>query len=108
MNLDALPRTAEAARRAGLKHYYPGRPCKHGHDSPRYAHGAGGCVQCTVEKNHATDIARKTERWSTPPVRPLVLLGADWAVRAADGTLEDVWRMAVSSKEQRGSDAVDA
>lgn len=99
MNLDDYPRTAEEALRAGLKHYYPGRPCKHGHASPRYAHGAGGCVQCTVEKNHATDIARKAERWSVPAVRPLVLLGRDWSVRVADGTMAEL--LALSLKEQR-------
>lgn len=98
MNLDSLPRTADEAQRAGLKHYYPGRLCKHGHTSPRYSRGAQGCVQCTVEKNRATDIARKAERWSVPAMRPLALLGADWSLRVVEGSLDDL--LALALKEQ--------
>lgn len=34
----------EAAER-GLKHFYTGKPCKRGHDSPRFT-TTGGCVKC--------------------------------------------------------------
>jgi len=33
------------ARERGFKTYATGRPCKHGHVSPRYA-SSGGCVSC--------------------------------------------------------------
>jgi len=102
-DLDALPRTAAEARALGLKHYYPGQPCRNGHESPRYSHVASGaytgnCVECTVLKGRANVEADRVARSA---VRPLVLLGADWSVRVAGGTLDDVWRLAVASKEQR-------
>jgi hypothetical protein len=70
--------------------------CKHGHDALRYSHGAEGCVQCNVTRARQ----RNSEvRDAAPVVRPLVLLGADWAVRVADGTLDQL--LALSLKEQR-------
>jgi len=101
MTLSDLPRTAEEARRLGLKHYYPGRPCRHGHDSARYSHAAGGCVACTLAKNKATDEARRAERSSVPPVRPLVLLGTDWSPRVVDGSWADVQRLALKEQNSR-------
>ncbi|BDI37384.1 MULTISPECIES: hypothetical protein [unclassified Escherichia] len=37
----------DAAKR-GLKRYYTGKPCKHGHDSERWVYN-GHCVECTME-----------------------------------------------------------
>ena len=34
------------AIKQGLKHYYTGKPCKHGHHSNRYV-STGGCVSCS-------------------------------------------------------------
>lgn len=39
----------DAAKR-GLKRYYTGKPCKHGHDSERWVYN-GHCVECTMESN---------------------------------------------------------
>lgn len=96
-----LPRTAEEARRLGLKHYYPGRPCRHGHDSPRYSHAARGCVECTLIKSRANVEANRSARGALPPVRPLVLLGADWSPRVVDGTWVDVQRLMMAEQNSR-------
>ncbi len=96
MNLTDYPRTATEARALDLKFFYSGVRCKHGHDALRYSHGAEGCVQCNVSRARQ----RNSEvRDAAPVVRPLVLLGADWAVRVADGTLDQL--LALSLKEQR-------
>lgn len=39
----------DAAKR-GLKRYYTGKTCKHGHDSERWVYN-GHCVECTMESN---------------------------------------------------------
>ena len=39
------PITRRDAHAQGLRTYYTGRPCKHGHDSPRYV-STGGCKAC--------------------------------------------------------------
>ncbi|HFT9902344.1 TPA: hypothetical protein ACGTKE_001157 [Escherichia coli] len=39
----------DAAKR-GLKRYYTGKPCKHGHDSERWVYN-GHCVECTMESS---------------------------------------------------------
>lgn len=96
MNLTDYPRTATEARALDLKFFYSGVRCKHGHDALRYSHGAEGCVQCNVTRARQ----RNSEvRDAAPVVRPLVLLGADWSVRVADGTMADL--VALSLKEQR-------
>lgn len=41
--------TRTEALELGDTHYYTGEPCKHGHDSPRYAL-SGMCVQCSKER----------------------------------------------------------
>lgn len=38
------------AAKSGLKRYYTGKPCKHGHDSERWVYN-GHCVACTMETN---------------------------------------------------------
>ena len=99
MNLTDYPRTATEARALDLKFFYSGVRCKHGHDALRYSHGAEGCVQCNVTRARERDQRRRDVRDAAPVVRPLVLLGADWAVRVADGTLDQL--LALSLKEQR-------
>jgi len=74
MDLSSLPNTAEMARALGLKFYYPGKPCRHGHESARYSNRAGGCVAC----NHVRLKDRSAPAGvSTPPV---LVLRADWRV----------------------------
>ena len=98
MNLTDYPRTAAAARALDLKFFYSGVRCKHGHDALRYSHGAEGCVQCNVTRARERNVEVRDAR-NARPVRPLVLLGADWAVRVAGGTLDQL--LALSLKEQR-------
>jgi len=47
--MTAIVSRAEALE-LGLKRYYTGKPCKHGHVAERYvsgkAKGKGGCVEC--------------------------------------------------------------
>lgn len=47
------------AAKAGLKRYYTGKLCRHGHDSERYVINCG-CVQCAFEtaENHHAEIKR--------------------------------------------------
>lgn len=42
--------TRNEAATCGLKRYYTGKLCKHGHDSERWVHN-GHCVECTMESN---------------------------------------------------------
>jgi hypothetical protein len=42
---------------------YTGKPCKRGHDAPRYAK-FGGCVQCVREDNARQIRTRKAERYA--------------------------------------------
>jgi hypothetical protein len=44
MDVDNLPKTRAEAKAAGVKHYFTGEPCKHGHTAPRKTKGA--CVEC--------------------------------------------------------------
>jgi hypothetical protein len=37
------------AAKAGLKRYYTGKKCKHGHDSERYVYN-GHCVECAISQ----------------------------------------------------------
>lgn len=39
--------TLRAAETAGQKHYFTGKPCKHGHIGPRYV-STWRCVECTI------------------------------------------------------------
>lgn len=41
--------TIRAAEKAGLKHYFTGKPCRYGHLSPRYV-STWRCVKCSVER----------------------------------------------------------
>jgi hypothetical protein len=41
--------TLQAAEKLGHKHYFTGKPCKHGHVAPRYV-STWQCVPCTVER----------------------------------------------------------
>lgn len=47
-----LPTKEKQARDSGFQYFYTGKPCKHGHDSPRYTKG-GACVMCTRLKNNS-------------------------------------------------------
>ncbi|EMX0849477.1 hypothetical protein AAF302_000683 [Pluralibacter gergoviae] len=42
--------TRVEAATLGLKRYYTGKLCKHGHNSERWVHN-GHCVECTMESN---------------------------------------------------------
>lgn len=44
------------AAKSGLKRYYTGKLCKHGHDSERYVYN-GHCVQCAIN----TSLRRQAE-----------------------------------------------
>lgn len=44
VDCDKLPSSRGAARDAGLKRYFTGQPCMHGHVTWRFVHG--GCVEC--------------------------------------------------------------
>ena len=44
MNYEDLPKTRAEAKATGVKHYYTGEPCKHGHIAPRKT--KGNCVIC--------------------------------------------------------------
>lgn len=44
-----LPRTMAEAQTRGMKRYFTGKPCKHGHMAERYAYG--GCVECARQRD---------------------------------------------------------
>ena len=45
-----LPRTRKAAKKAGLPFYFTGKPCKHGHLSPRKVVN-WTCHKCAKKSN---------------------------------------------------------
>jgi hypothetical protein len=47
-----MKRSRKAAAEAGEEKYSTGKPCKHGHMSPRYTK-TGICVQCATERSRA-------------------------------------------------------
>lgn len=63
-NDNELPRTRAEARDAGSKHYFTGKPCKHGHVEKRFT-GDGGCAECkraSVRKRYAANPEKARER----------------------------------------------
>jgi len=44
MDTTNLPKTRQEAKATGVKYYFTGEPCKHGHIAPRKTKGA--CVEC--------------------------------------------------------------
>ena len=44
MNTTQLPKTRKEAQELGVKYYFTGEPCKHGHIAPRKTKGS--CVEC--------------------------------------------------------------
>lgn len=46
MNKEDYPRTSKEALELGLRYYYSGNLCKHGHDALRYSRNRI-CVECT-------------------------------------------------------------
>jgi 5-methylcytosine-specific restriction endonuclease McrA len=44
MDITNLPKTRKEAKALGVKHYFTGEPCKHGHIAPRKTKGA--CIEC--------------------------------------------------------------
>jgi 5-methylcytosine-specific restriction endonuclease McrA len=46
------------ARESGLKRYFTGNPCKHGHVAERFV-SSGGCVACAIERLAVYDIEKR-------------------------------------------------
>ena len=57
-DLLALPRTRAEAVARGVKHYFTGKPCKHGHVSVRYV-GGRRCVACEKEYQQGYYVANR-------------------------------------------------
>ena len=51
----------EEAFAKDLTHFYTGRPCKYGHDSPKFV-STNGCVQCGLLRSRKFSAAKKSER----------------------------------------------
>lgn len=49
------------AKARGLKHYYTGKPCTHGHKGRRYV-GSGACAPCAVIHSTAQNKKQTTEQ----------------------------------------------
>lgn len=71
-----LPKSRKEALEVGSNKYYTGKPCKNGHDEPKYT-DRSLCVRCNYErtrkyiKTHPTMQAKAQKRWynSTPEHR---------------------------------------
>lgn len=61
----------EEAHAKGLKHFYTGKPCKYGHDSPRFV-TTSGCVKCGVlrSRKFAADEKLKSGKFIYPLKNP--------------------------------------
>lgn len=53
LRVDLLPKTGLLANEHGIRFFYTGEPCMHGHLSPKYAKG-GRCVVCALEHSAST------------------------------------------------------
>jgi hypothetical protein len=56
MDTTHLPKTRSEAKAQGVKFYFTGEPCKHGHVAPRKTKGV--CVACMKEESKAACITR--------------------------------------------------
>jgi len=56
--------TRKQAKEQGLKHYFTGKPCKHGHIAKRVT--AGGCVECMAVNQRAHEERRRARRLADP------------------------------------------
>lgn len=56
MDSTALPKSRAEAKAIGVKYYFTGKPCKHGHIAPRKTKGA--CVECLKAEWEKGNIAR--------------------------------------------------
>jgi len=54
LELDSLPKTQAEAIATGSRFYFTGKPCAHGHESPRYTKAAA-CVACNRVRNVKRD-----------------------------------------------------
>lgn len=64
-----LPASAKGAKAAGARHYFTGRPCKHGHVSNRYT-STGVCKACEVRLSQTPEQREKARAyWQRPDVR---------------------------------------
>lgn len=64
VDVDVLPTTRAAARNAGLRRYFTGKPCSRGHVTWRFVQG--GCVDCRREDGRARPKpahAEMSRRW---------------------------------------------
>jgi hypothetical protein len=57
INLDTLPRSRKEALALGSKHYFTGKPCKHGHVAERLT-SVGYCCACSRSAQKALQKAR--------------------------------------------------
>ena len=60
--MDAKIVTRAAAKAAGLKRYFTGKPCVRGHTTERYA--AGGCVECHRENTAVRHADGYYDEWT--------------------------------------------
>jgi hypothetical protein len=87
LDVTKLPASAKDAERIGSRFFFTGKPCKHGHVSPRYTK-ASACVQCQrvvnikktdldptrvnkkAERHHARRTAYETGQTTYVPAEP--------------------------------------
>lgn len=84
-NMDGLdfPFTPKAAKAAGSKFYFSGKPCSQGHISPRYT-SCHRCVACS--KDHMVSLREQTrQRRAKRPLSPHEQAKADGRLRYTTG-----------------------
>lgn len=62
MTKPSLPTSRVIAMRAGLSHYYTGKPCLNGHLSDRHT-TSGQCVECGVAYRKKPGVKAKRKKY---------------------------------------------
>lgn len=74
MALTDLPSTRKAAVTAGSARYYTGKPCKHGHTSPRLT-DTGACTSCnSISSRDYTRRIQVQRKAANDGMKPLTVM----------------------------------
>lgn len=76
---DNLPATRQEARDTGSKHYFTGKPCKHGHISERFT-STGNCVACYKEPANQ----ERQRQWAKNNWGKMLEYSRNWSERHKD------------------------
>lgn len=93
------------AKAAGLKHYFTGKPCKHGHVAPRQS-STGNCTECQREhqsKWYAANrdkVLARTRKWREAHSERLRAIKQRWQATNSDKAREYNQKWYAANREE--------